>query len=622
MARQGLTRRSALRLAGAGAFYAALQPFAWAAGRSGLHGLSVFGDLKYGPDFTHFDYLNPDAPKGGRMNFQPPYWYFNQNTRTFNTLNSFVLRGDAPPRMEICFDSLMVSASDEPDAMYGLVAKTIDVSDDGNVYTFHLRPEARFHDGTPLTAEDVAFSLMLLKADGHPNLSQVIREMVSAEASDPATVVVTLSGKQARDTILTVAGLPIFSKAYYGANDFLASTLSPPLASGPYKVGRLSAGRFIEYERVPDYWAADLPVRRGVANFDVIRVDFFTERQAAFEAFKKGEITFREEFTAITWAQDYNFPAVVDGKVLKSLFPAEKRPSYQGWMINTRRPKFADARTREAIGLAFDFTWSNRNLFFDSYTRLASYFEKSDFAAEGLPTPGELALLEPHRDELPPEVFEAAYVPPESDGSGRDRALLRKASELLAAAGWTQEGNRLVDATGSPLTIEFLIDSGSLERVLTPYVANLKRIGIDATIRQIDPVQMQSRENDYDFDIVMSALSLEPTPLDGLQQIFGSKAAAMPGTYNYSGVTEPVVDALLARIPGVQDRDELIALTRSIDRIVRARHYWVPNWYRPTHNVAHWDLFGWTENKPDYAFAPETTWWFDRGKAEAIGMAG
>ena len=622
MARQGLTRRSALRLAGAGAFYAALQPFAWAAGRSGLHGLSVFGDLKYGPDFTHFDYLNPDAPKGGRMNFQPPYWYFNQNTRTFNTLNSFVLRGDAPPRMEICFDSLMVSASDEPDAMYGLVAKTIDVSDDGNVYTFHLRPEARFHDGTPLTAEDVAFSLMLLKADGHPNLSQVIREMVSAEASDPATVVVTLSGKQARDTILTVAGLPIFSKAYYGANDFLASTLSPPLASGPYKVGRLSAGRFIEYERVPDYWAADLPVRRGVANFDVIRVDFFTERQAAFEAFKKGEITFREEFTAITWAQDYNFPAVVDGKVLKSLFPAEKRPSYQGWMINTRRPKFADARTREAIGLAFDFTWSNRNLFFDSYTRLASYFEKSDFAAEGLPTPGELALLEPHRDELPPEVFEAAYVPPESDGSGRDRALLRKASELLAAAGWTQEGNRLVDATGSPLTIEFLIDSGSLERVLTPYDANLKPIRIDATIRQIDPVQMQSRENDYDFDIVMSALSLEPTPLDGLQQIFGSKAAAMPGTYNYSGVTEPVVDALLARIPGVQDRDELIALTRSIDRIVRARHYWVPNWYRPTHNVAHWDLFGWTENKPDYAFAPETTWWFDRGKAEAIGMAG
>ena len=622
MARQGLTRRDAIRLAGAGALSAAMTPWAWAAGKAGLHGLSVFGDLKYGPDFTHFDYLNPDAPKGGRMVFQPPYWYFNQNVQTFNTLNSFVLRGDAPPRMELCFDSLMVSASDEPDAMYGLVAATVDVSEDGNAYSFHLRPEARFHDGTPLTAEDVAFSLMLIKADGHPNLSQVIREMVSAEARDPATVVVTLSGKQARDTILTIAGLPIFSKAYYTANDFLAGTLQPPLASGAYKVGRLSPGRFIEYERVADYWGADLPVRRGFANFDVIRVDFFTERQAAFEAFKKGEITFREEFTAITWAQDYNFPAVRDGKVLKSLFPAEKRPSYQGWMINTRRPKFADPRTREAIGLAFDFEWSNRNLFFDSYIRLTSYFEKSDFAAEGLPTEAELALLEPYRDQLPPEVFEAAIMPPVSDGSGRDRALLRKASELLAAAGWTQEGNRLVDGGGTPLTIEFLIDSGSLERVLSPYVANLKRIGIDATIRQIDPVQMQSRENDYDFDIVMSALSLEPTPLDGLQQIFGSAAAATPGTYNYSGVREPVVDALLARIPGVESREALVALTRSIDRVVRAKHYWVPNWYRPNHNVGHWDLFGWTQNKPDYAFSPETTWWFDRDKAAAIGMAG
>ena len=622
VAPKGLTRRSALRLAGAGALYATMKPWAWAAGRTGLHGLSVFGDLKYPPGFTHFDYLNPDAPKGGRIIFQPAYWYFNQNVQTFNTLNSFVLRGDAPPRMELCFDTLMASASDEPDAMYGLLAETVDVSDDGNVFTFHLRPGARFHDGTALTAEDVAFSLMLIKADGHPNLSQVIREMVSAEAPDPATVVVTLSGSQARDTILTVAGLPVFSKAYYSANDFLAGSLAAPLASGPYKVGRMSPGRFIEYERVADYWAKDLPVRRGVGNFDVIRIDFFTERQTAFEAFKKGEITFREEFTAITWAKDYNFPAAVDGKVVKTLFPAEKRPSYQGWFINTRRQKFADPRTRQAIALAFDFEWSNRNLFFDAYTRIVSYFEKSDYAADGLPTPAELALLEPFRAELPPEVFGEAYVPPRTDGSGRDRVLLRQASDLLAAAGWKAAGNGLVDADGNRLAIEFLIDAGVFERVLTPYVANLKRIGIDATIRQIDPVQMQSRENDYDFDITMSAVSLEPTPLDGLQQIFGSGAADMPGTYNLAGIREPVVDALLERIPGIGNRDELVAVTRSIDRIVRARHYWIPNWYRSTHNVAHWDLFGWTEDKPDYAFAPEATWWFDRARADAIGMAG
>jgi microcin C transport system substrate-binding protein len=621
MARPGLSRRSILRLAGAGALYAGMKPWAWAAGRTGLHGLSVFGDLKYPADFTHFDYLNPEAPKGGRMIFQPAYWYFNQNVQTFNTLNSFVLRGDAPPRMELCFDTLMASAADEPDAMYGLVAETVDVSDDGNVFTFHLRPAARFHDGTPLTAEDVAFSLMLIKKDGHPNLAQVIREMVSAEARDGATLVVTLSGNQARDTILTVAGLPIFSKAYYTANDFLAGTLQAPLSSGAYKVGRLSAGRFIEYERVADYWAKDLAVRRGLANFDQIRVDFFTERQAAFEAFKKGEITFREEFTAITWAKDYNFPAIADGRVVKSLFPGEKRPSFQGWFINTRRPKYADPRTREALGLAFDFEWSNRNLFFDSYTRLVSYFEKSDYAASGLPTPEELALLEPHRAALPPEVFGEATVPPVSDGSGRDRTLLRRASELLAAAGWRPEANGLVDGNGTPLTVEFLIDGAVFERVLSPYVANLKRIGVEATIRQVDPVQMQARETAYDFDVTMFALSLEATPLDGLQQIFGSQAADTPGTYNYSGIKEPVVDALLARVPGVTNREELVALTRAIDRILRSRHYWVPNWYRPEHNVAHWTIFGWPATKPDFAFAPETTWWFDPDKATAIGMA-
>ena len=441
----GLTRRRALQLAGAGALSASVTPWAWAAGKTGLHGLSVFGDLKYPAGFTQFDYVNANAPKGGRMNFQPPNWYFNQNVQTFNTLNSFVLRGDAPPRMEFVFDTLMMRAADEPDALYGLLAETVDVSEDGNVFTFHLRPEARFHDGSPLTAEDVAFSFMLIKKDGHPNLSQIIREMDKAEAADPATVVVTLTGKQSRDTILTVAGLPVFSKAFYTANDFLAGTLTPPLGSGAYKVGRVSAGRFIEYERVDDYWGRDLPVNAGQNNFDVIRVDFFTERQTAFEAFKKGEITYREEFTSITWAQDYNFPAIVQGKVLKSLFPGEKRPSYQGWFINTRRGKFRDPRTREAIGLAFDFEWSNRNLFFDAYTRLASYFEKSDFAATGMPTPEELALLEPFRAELPPEVFGEAYVPPKSDGSGRDRKLLRKASELLAAAGLDpdrQQGHR------------------------------------------------------------------------------------------------------------------------------------------------------------------------------------
>lgn len=617
-----LTRRRALQLAAAGALAASMPPWVWAQGKTGLHGLSVFGDLKYPPGFANFDYVNPNAPKGGRMNFQSPNWYFNQNVQTFNTLNSFVLRGDSPPRMELCFDTLMARAADEPDAMYGLLAETVDVSDDGNVFTFHVRPEARFHDGTTITAEDVAFSFMLIKKDGHPNLSQVIREMEKAEAADPTTVVVTLTGKQSRDTILTVAGLPVFSKAFYTANDFLAGTLTPPLGSGAYKVGRLSAGRYIEFERVADYWGRDLAVNAGQGNFDVIRIDFFTERQTAFEAFKKGEITFREEFTSKTWATEYNFPAILDGRARKALFPAEKRPSYQGWFFNTRRGKFSDPRTRLGIALAFDFEWANPNLFFGAYTRLESWFGNSEYAASGMPSPAELALLEPFRAELPAEVFGEPYVPPKSDGSGRDRKLLRQASELLREAGWIQTGDKLTDEEGAPLEVEFLIDAVVFERVLAPFVANLKLIGVDAWIRQIDPVQMQSRQNDYDFDVTMSALSLSPTPLDGLQTIFGSRAADTPGTYNLSGIREPAVDALLDRLPSVRDRDELIAITRSIDRVLRAKHYWIPNWYRPDHWVAHWDLFAWTENKPDYAFTPETTWWFDRDKATAIGMAG
>lgn len=619
---RGLTRRTALKLGGAAALASGLRPFAWAAGKSGLHGLSVFGDLKYPPDFTHFDYVFANAPKGGRIHFQPPNWLFNQNTSTFNTLNSFVLKGDSPPRMELIFDTLMSSAQDEPDSLYGLVAESVAVSEDTNVFTFTLRPEARFHDGTPLTAEDVAFSLMTIKEKGHPNLAQLVVEMDKAEATDPKTVVVTLSGRQTRDTILTIAGLPIFSKAYYTAQEFEVATLKPPLGSAAYKVGRLSAGRFIEFDRVPDYWAADLPVNVGYNNFDVIRIDFFAERQPAFEAFKKGEITHREEFTSITWAQDYDFPAVHDGRVKKSLFPAELRPSLQGWFFNTRRRKFADARTRRAIGLAFDFEWTNRNLFFDSYERLSSYFEKSDFKAEGPPGPEEMKLLEPFRSELPPDVFGEPYVPEKTDGSGRDRKLLRQAADLLAEAGWRQIGNQVVDEEGAPFEIEFLIDATVFERVISPYTNNLRLIGIDASIRQVDPVQYQARTNDYDFDIVGFAVSQSPTPLDGLQQIFSSRAADTPGTYNFSGIKEPVVDKLLAMLPKVNSREELVAITRSIDRILRARHYWVPNWYQPNHRVGHWDLFGWPEKKPDYAFAVESTWWFDRERATAIGMAG
>ncbi|HEY5080749.1 MAG TPA: extracellular solute-binding protein [Bauldia sp.] len=620
----GLTRRGALQLAGAVALQSTLAPFARAAGKSGLHGLSIFGDLKYPPDFKQFDYANAGASKGGRMNFQPPNTGRNESTETFNTLNGYVLKGAAPPRIEFLFDTLMTRAADEPDAVYGLVAGTVDVSDDLSTYTFHLRPEARFHDGTALTANDAAFSLMLLKEKGHPEIAEPLTAMASAVATDAHTLSVNLSADKTRQTILSVAGdCPIFSKAYYTAQPFDSSSLDAPLGSGPYKAGNLGPGRFIEYERVADYWGKDLPVNVGFNNFDIIRIDFFSERQAAFEAFKKGDITFREEFTSITWAQGYDFPALTSGKVKKTTeFASERYPTIQGFYMNARRKKLADPRTRLALGLCFDFEWSNPNLFFGSYARLASLFGNSDFAASAAPGPTELALLEPFRATLPPEVFATPFVPPKSDGTGRDRKLLKQAFDLLTAAGWKQIGTDLVDDEAAPFEVEFLIDAQAFERVLTPYVANLKALGISATVRETDPAQYQARQNGFDFDIIMAAFNLPATPIDGLQQFYSSHAADQDGSRNYAGIKEPAIDAVLAKLPAVTTRDDLIAITRVIDRVVRARHYWTPAWYLANHRTAYWNIFGHAPIKPDYAFSPETTWWFDRDRAAAIGYTG
>jgi microcin C transport system substrate-binding protein len=618
-----LTRRTALRLGAAAAFSSAV-PWAWAAGKTGLHGLSIFGDLKYAPDFKQFEYLDANAPKGGRMNYQVPNWVLNQNTQTFNTLNTFVLKGDAPPRMELAFDTLMTRALDEPDAIYGLVAATVDVSDDLSTYTFHLRPEAKFHDGSPLTAEDVAFSLNLIKEQGHPNLSEPMRPMTKAEATDAHTVVVTLSEERNRETILGIAGdTPILSKAFYTSHPFDSSSLDVPLASGAYTVGNMAAGRYIEFKRVADYWGNDLPVNLGSSNFDIIRIDFFTERQAGFEAFKKGDVTFREEFTSITWAQEYSFPAVAAGKVKKTTeFPSEKRVVWQGFYFNTRRAKFRDPRTREAIGLCFDFEWSNPNLFFNSYARLASLFGTSEYGASDVPSEDETAILAPFKDTLPASVFEQPYVPPKTDGSGRDRAILKQASDLLAAAGWKQINGQLVDSEGAPFEVEFLIEAQVYERILTPFANNLKALGISATVRQVDPTQYTSRLNAFDYDIVLAAFSMSATPLDGLEQFYSSKSADQSGARNYAAIKEPAIDAALALLPSVDTRDKLITITRTIDRVVRAQHYWIPAWYLANHRTAYWDIFGHPATKPDFGFYPETTWWFDQDRAKAIGYSG
>lgn len=585
-----------------------------------LHGLSAFGDLKYPADYTHFEYAALDAPKGGKFSFAPSNWAFNQNVQTFNTLNSFILKGEAPPRMEACYDFLMGASLDEPDSIYCTLSKSVEISEDRNTYTFELRPEARFHDGSPVTAHDVAFSYDLLKEKGHPQIAVDLRNMVSATALADDVFELRLNGKQSDRAILSLATIiPIFSKAFYEKLPFEEHVMELPMGSGEYKVGNLNPGLFIEYDKVENYWAKDLPFSRGFSHFDTLRIDFFRERQAGFEAFKKGDIKWRQEFTSKTWATEYNFPAVKEGKVVQLEIPGEKVPSLQGWAVNTRKGKFADPRTRQAIGMVFDFKWTNEKLFYGAYQRSNSLFEESNFAANGKPTAGELALLEPYRNELPKVVFEDAVRQFESNGSGNDSRALRGAVKLLREAGWKREGNSYVDANGNRLEIEFLIRSQVFERILGPYVENLRKIGIPAEIRLVDPSQYQARLESFDFDICGIALSFGATPTkESLRQIFHSDSAARNGSRNYPGIALPSVDALIDRLDEVNSREELETGIKAIDRVLRAYHFWIPNWFAPNHRVAAWNMFGWKEPKPDYGFSPESTWWIDPEKAAAL----
>ncbi|MCA1299926.1 extracellular solute-binding protein [Stappia indica] len=593
-----------------------------AGGTGPRHGLSVFGDLKYPADFQAFDYVDADAPKGGRMSFSAPSWGYNQNVQTFNSFNTFILKGDAPPRMELCFDSLMVRALDEPDAVYGLVAETVEVSADGNTYTFNLRPEARFHDDSPLTAEDVAFSLMTLKEEGHPSIRQIMGELAEAVVLAPHRLAVRFTGRQTRTVPLLVTGLPILSKAYYTRYDFAQTTLTPPLSSGPYKVGRHEVGRYVEYQRVENWWAKDLPAVRGMFNFDRVRLEFFRDRQVGFEAFKKGVMTFQEEFTARVWATEYNFPAVLDGRVVRREFPDRRPAGGQGWFMNTRRALFADPLVRRAIGYGFDFEWSNKALFFGAYQRTQSFFQNSPMLATGLPTPAELAFLEPLRAQLPEAAFGEAVLAPVSDGSGQDRAMLREADRLLRAAGCTRDGKVLLRPDGEPFAFEIMSNSPSFERVALPFVKNLERLGIAATFRVVDPAQYQARLNDYDFDIASRRFALSPTLGEEIREMWSSASAQIPGSSNLAGISSPAVDALIEAVLQATSREEMTTAARALDRVLRAGYYWVPHWYKPVHTVALWDVFGMPEASPAYDFRPELHWWFEKDKAEQIGVRG
>jgi microcin C transport system substrate-binding protein len=614
-----ITRRSALAIgAGALAGAAGLADAALAADEIETHGISAFGDLKYPIDFKHLEYVNPNAPKGGLFSQIGAQRQYNQNFLTFNSLNSYILKGDAALGMELTFATLMAAAGDEPDGMYGYAARGVLISPDKLTYRYSLRPEARFHDGTRITAQDVAFSLNTLKAKGHPIIQQLLRDFAGAEAVDDATVTVRFAAKRARDVPLFVAAMPIFSRAYYANKPFDETTLEAPLGCGPYKVGRFEAGRYIEYDRVKEWWGAGLGVMRGQHNFDTVRYEFYRDRDVAFEGFTGKSYLFREEFTARIWATRYDFPAIKDGRVQRRILPDDTPSGGQGWFINTRLDKFKNPKLRESLSYAFDFEWTNKSIMYSAYKRTYSVFQNSNMTAEERPTEAELALLAPFRGKVPDEVFGEPFMPPVSDGSGQDRALLRKASQLLQQAGFVIKDGKRVDQKGEPITIEFLIDEPTFQPHHMPFIKNLATLGIDATLRIVDPVQYRKRVDDFDFDVTVQRFNFSSTPGDSLRSFFSSQAASLKGSQNLAGIADPAIDALIEMIIAAETRSALVTACRALDRVIRAGRYWVPHWYLASHRIAYWDVFGWPEKKPGFTRGIPETWWYDADKAAKL----
>jgi len=574
------------------------------------HGLSVFGELKYGPGFSHFDYVNPDAPKGGTIRLSA--------IDSFDSLNPFILKGAKEDSMGLTFATLMERANDEPDALYGYIAENVALPDDRSWVEFTLRPEAAFHDGSPITAADVAFTFDTLIARGHPRYRVLFANVAGAEALGPRRVRFSFKPGSNRDLPTQLAALPVLSKAYYATRDFEKTTLVPPLGSGPYRVAEVEAGRHITYRRVPDHWAARLPVMRGRFNFDTVRIDYYRDRDVAFEALFAGAYDFREEFTSRSWATQYDKPPVRAGLIVREVLDDETPSGLQAFFFNMRREKFRDARVRAALDLAFDFEWTNKTLFYGLYKRTNSMFANSELAADGPPGAAELKLLEPLRGQVPDEVFSEPYRSPTTDGSGRNRVNLRKAARLLRQAGYKVVDNRLVDAKGTPFTVEFLLFEASFQRIINPYIRNLRRIGVTATIRIVDVANFQQRMQQYDFDAIIARYAQLLTP--GVEQniYYGSGAADTPGMRNLAGIKDPAVDRLIAKVMQATSRAELVAAVRALDRVLMWNRFVVPQWYKGAHTVAYWNKFARPGIKPRYDLGMLDTWWYSAGKAAMI----
>lgn len=568
------------------------------------HGYAQFGTLKYPAKFTHFDWVNPVAPKGGTLRVMA--------FGTFDTLNPYTFKGISPVAtpnflqygVNELNEPLMVGtglyapSGDEPTSSYGLIARSVEYSEDRSWVAFNLRPEARFHDGQPITAYDVAFSYRLLLKEGHPQYRTNLQEVQRVDILGPQRIRFVFKRAGNPLLILRLGELPVLPQHYWKDRDFKATTFTPPLGSGPYRITQVQPGRQLVFERVKDYWGKDLPVKRGLNNFDRVEVEFYRDSDVAFEAFKAGEFDIYIEHQAKNWANGYNFPAVNRGEVIKAQVAHQIPTQTQGLFMNTRRSLFSDVRVREALGLMFDFQWTNRTLFSGAYQRALSYYPNSEFSATGLPVGHEWLLLSPYREQLPPNLFTQAFSLPRTEGRGIPRDTLRRALGLLADAGWKLNGQRLQNSAGQPLRFELMLVNPNLERILQPYVENLASIGIDARLRTVDRAQYKQRLDQFDYDMILMTLNQTLSP--GLEQwqYFHSSQVSVKGSKNYAGINNPIVDHLLEQLLAAQSRDEQLAAGRALDRVLLWEHYMIPNWYLNYHRLAYRNRFALVTTPP------------------------
>ncbi len=580
------------------------------------HGISTFGDLKYGPDFKHFDYVNPNAPKGGEFS--------TSGFGTFDSMSPYILKGQAAALSGVFFETLMSGSADEPDSMYGLLAETVEYPESRQWIIFNLRPEAKFSDDTSVTADDVVFSYNILYEKGRPIFKALLRDVETAEALDLLTVKFTFKqGANTRELPALVAGLPVFSKAYYADRDFAESTLEPPLGSGQYILDKVVPGKTVSYVRRDNYWGNNLPVNIGHNNFDRLIIEYYSDTTAAFEGFKGGVYNFRAENYSKLWSTAYNFPSLEKGWVVKKTLPDGNPSGTQGYWINARKEKFQDPRVRQAIGLMFNFEWSNKTLFYGQYTRTISFWGNSPMQATGLPNAAELALLEPLKEYLPASVFtEEVFTPNRSKTKQLDRSALREAGKLLDAAGWEIVKGKRTNAKGKVLSIDFLNDSPAFERITNPYIANLIRLGIDAKLETVDPSQATERQKAFDYDIVIQRFVMQKTPGLELRGMFSGQSATTDGSNNLSGLNNPAIDALIEKVEQAKSRDALNTAVRALDRSLRALHIWIPQWFNSTYRVAYLDIYEHPENIPPYALGQMDFWWYNADKAKKLQAEG